>query len=391
MTLFPYTTLFRSLVSYRPANGSVYLGANTTLSLDVRQTTADLSMTVANESVTVGDRVVVTGDATVNGTPVPNASVRVSIGGVTLSTVETASDGSYSVAAELPANVAAGSAEVEAQIVPGDRAVRSGPVTEGVSVDRTSTTLSLNATSTAEGVRAVGTLRTVDGRPLANETVELCVDNATVATVETDSDGQFVRNLSITGERSGTVTVTAVFDQPRGNLGGTQAEQAIDFGVDIRDRGLFPVPLELLGSTGLVGVSIAVIGWLVRRRDTVPEPDESVVAVADTGTVADTGVARDLLERAGGHAASGESDDAVRALYAAVRRSMNGDPQKTHREFYADAIDGLDADAAGTLERLTEAYEQVMFSQRSVEASVADDLVDRTEQLVESVGEDATR
>jgi hypothetical protein len=147
-----------------------------------------------------------------------------------------------------------------------------------------------------------------------------------------------------------------------------------------------PLPVELLGGVVVV-LAVGAVGLLVRDGDAASEPEsEPDQPVASTGgdDVSDgSGVARELLDRAVSRASSGDADDAVLALYAAARRSLNGEPQQTHWEFYADASDGLDADTAGTLERLTEAYERALYSPSGVDADVAGELVDSVEQLLE--------
>lgn len=375
-------------VRYLPADGSVYLGSNATLALGVEQATGDLTLTVENEISTFGDRVVVDGRATVNGTPVPHARVRVSVGDVSLGTVKTGTDGRYSVAAALPATVPTGDATVEAQIVPGDRAVRSDSVSGGLRIERTSTALSVNANETAEGIRATGTLRTADGRPLAGRTVELRVNGTTVATVDTGSDGGFARSVSLGEGHSGTVTVAAVFDQPQGNLESSTAEQQVDLEVETPAEGFSPVSIELLAGGGVAVLSIGVIVWLFRRESGEPEPTTAAEPPTTTDSTTGTDHARELLERAGARASAGDTDDAVLALYAAVRRSLAAEPQQTHWEFYAEAVDRLDSEAAGTLERLTEAYERALYSPSGVDAAVADDLVDGADRLLDR-GDDA--
>ena len=375
-------------VRYRPAGGSAYLGSNASLALGIQQTSADLTVTSANETAAFGEQVVVDGHATVNGTPVPNARVRVRVGGVALETVTTGDDGNYRVAADLPSTVPDGGATVEAKIVPADRAVRSETATGQLQVEQTETALSLSVSETEPGVRATGALRTADERPLDGETVELRVDGTTVATVETGNDGQFDRSVALSEDRTGAVTVTAVFDEPRGNLDSSTAEEQLNLQTETPEAAGLPVSPELLGGGGVAVVSLLVIGWLLRREDTASDPAAPVEPSTATDTAASgtesasTGT-RDLLEQAASRASAGESDAAVQALYAAVRRSMDCQPQQTHWEFYAAAADRLDTEAAGTLERLTEAYEQAAYSPRGVDPPVVDDLLDRADRLVD--------
>jgi hypothetical protein len=393
-------------VAYRPEIGSPYLGSNANFSIDVTQVTANLSVSTNTRTVQFGDEFAVTGRALVNGTPVPGASVRVVVGGESLGTVVTDADGRYSLETEFPESIATGNNVVRTVIVPGDRAVSSAGANTSVEVDPTPVSLSVNASSPGESiVRITGELATADGRSLGGRTVELRVDGTTVATVQTNADGSFSQTVSVSDSLSGTVTVRAVYDEPSTNLEQASARTRLDlaegevadgevadgeFSSAQKIRQWILASPELLGGIAVALGSLLSIGWLVRRRDDdgaveSPYPSESATATEDTAD-------RTVLDRAASLLSADESEAAIRALYAAVRGSIGTDDSSlTHWEFYAAVNDRLTQEAAGTLERLTEEYERVVYSPERTETETAERLLDESKRLVDDDGEGPSR
>ncbi|QKY20484.1 DUF4129 domain-containing protein [Halolamina sp. CBA1230] len=406
-------------VAYQPAPESPYLGSNASVDVTVTQTTATLTVDSRSATASFGDEVAVSGQAAVDGTPVPGARVRVTVDGVTLGTVTTGSNGSYAVVSDLPASVASGETDVEAVIVPSDRAVRSAVASTPLRVESTETALSVNASRATDGrVRLTGQLTTTEGAPVAGETIELRIEGTTVATVETDSAGAFEQLVTPQDGLDGVVSVEAIYDAPSSNLAGATAETSVDLDAppadresapgeegtesgadsDGRDdgplsRGAGPLSLELLAGGGALVLSVLVIAWVIRRdgeRGPTNQPQSPGTSTTPTSDSTDNGGT--MVDHAAALREDGESDAAIRALYNAVRRSLSvGDETQTHWEFYTTASERLQPDTTETLERLTQAYERVVYSPDELDKEQADALLDDTAALLdEGDGESAS-
>ena len=378
-------------VEYLPTDNSVYLGSTASFDVAVTQVTADLTVSTDTTAAQFGDTVVVSGQLSDAGTPVPGARVRVTLGGETLGTVTTNVDGSYQLTTTLSESVPTGEATVEAVVVPSNAAVRSDPATTSIQVEPTAVSLTVNATALTDSrLQLSGTLQTVDGRPLAGQTVELRVGGTTVATVETRRDGTFERTVTLSESLTGEVTVHGIFDDPSTNLQRATAETRVDLDTETEVGESLPVSLELLGGGGVIVLSLLAIAWLVRREDepTVPEPS-TVQSEGSDGTPVDPNLGRDIVEQAASLLSADDSEAAIRALYAAVRNSISTDDSSlTHWEFYAAVNDRLTREAAGTLERLTEEYERVVYSPEGTEPATAERLLDESKRLVGDDGEE---
>ncbi|KPN32316.1 hypothetical protein SY89_03084 [Halolamina pelagica] len=370
-------------VAYLPASESPYLGSNATLDTTIVQTTATLTVDSESARTSFGDNVTVAGRAHVDGVAVEGARVRVTVDEITLGTVTTGANGSYDLTSSLPASVESGDQSVEAVIVPTDSAVGSGVASTPLTVETTSTTLSLNVTGTStERVRLTGELTTAEGAPIAGQTVDLRIAGTTVAAVETRADGTFSATVTPQAELTGTVPVRALYDAPSSNLAGATARAALDLaqlgarsttanetntgtGTDssVVENDAWPLSVELLGGGGVAVLSVLAIGWLVRRGETSTD-EESPAPAASPPTASSTDEGgTDRVAKATALLDEGDSAAAIQAFYGAVRRSLStGDDSQTHWEFYATASDRLQPERAGALERLTEAYEQVVYS-----------------------------
>jgi len=378
-------------VVYEPADRSVYLGSNASLSLDVTPVTADLTVSTDVRTATFGDGVSISGRASANGTPVPGARVRVTLGGEPVGTAVTGPNGTYQLTVSLPKSVPAGEATIQSVIVPSDAAVRSNAAKAAIQVEETNVVLTVNVTQqSGSTVTLSGSLKTADGRAVAGESVELRLDGTTVATVTTRADGTFERSVSLEDSLSGTVTVRAIYDQPSTNLAKataqTQFERTRGQDDTPTDAGVPPLSPELLGGGGLLLLSLLLIGWLVRRGGEEPVPDQPP-APADSPAMTNTDVETSIVVQAASLLTAGDSEAAIRTLYAAVRNAIGGEDasSRTHWEFYTGVSESLDTEAAGTLERLTEAYERAVYSPESLDAEAAERLLEESQRLVEGV------
>lgn len=385
-------------VTYRPAPTSVYLGSTASVEIEVTQVTADVSVSATPSAVQFGDELTVTGRAKVDGTPVPGARVQVSVGGVALGRAVTDADGTYRLTAALPASIQNGTKSVESTIVPADRAVRSDPVTIPLQVEQTETTLSVNATQTgASRVQLSGALETIDGRPLSGQPIELRVAGSTVATVETRADGTYQRTVSVNEGLVGEVSVRAVFDEPGSNLGGATGQTRVALrdaagtagesgsGTESEQQNTHPFSLEQLAGGGVLVLALIVLAWIVRRdQETLTQEPEQPPVTSDPPHPREPDPEPTIRDQASSLLSAGDSEAAVRTLYAAVRQAIGAgdDSTRTHWEFYTAASDRLDPEAVGALEQLTEAYERVVYSADTVDADVAAELLEESGRLI---------
>lgn len=396
-------------VAYRPAASSIYLRSSASLEIDVTQVTANVSVSSNPSTVRFGDELTVTGRAEVNGSPVLGARVQVSVGRRVLGTAVTGPNGTYRLTTAFPASIPNGMTTVDSAIVPSDRAVHSDPVTTNLQVEQTQTALSVDATQTgASEVKLSGQLQTADGRSVSGQTIELRIAGSTVATVEIRADGTYQRTVSLNEGLVGEVTVRAVYDEPGSNLESATAQTRLQLrssdgfdsengsGTGSRQQdglpmvyeqlpgdGTFPFSLEQLAGSVVVVLALLVLAWVVRRDEEPLEPEQPTV-VSDSPPPNESEPDPDILEQASSLLSAGDSEAAIRTLYAAVRESISADDDstRTHWEFYTAASNRLDTDAVGALEQLTEAYERVVYSAESVDADVAEQLLDESDQFI---------
>ncbi|UIO99740.1 hypothetical protein Hbl1158_14645 [Halobaculum sp. CBA1158] len=398
-------------VAYRPADDSVFLGANDTVALAVRPTNATVTITASPERAAAGDRIAVTGTVTANGTPVADAPVRVTVGGTTLGVVRTAENGSYRLAASLPASVTAGEATVTAGVDGGDRAVRAGPAEADVTVASTPVTIDANATAPNGSTAVVaGTVETENGDPVTRGAVEISVDGSVVATARLGDDGTFRRLIDLEdavgegdggdGDRSdGSVAIAVSYADPATSLERASATIRVD-----RDAGdeattaairsaLSSVPVLPLGAVVATGIGLAVL----IRRDRGTDPVAGAVGgdeatdgdrVGDDAAAGDRSPGRDLLAAARRRHEAGEERAAVETAYRAARRAVAAGEgvsvpaTGTHWEVNAAAGRALPAAAADRFERITERYERVAYGDEQASPSAVADLLEDCEALV---------
>ena len=376
---------------YEPENTSVYLGDRTNVSVAVEPVTPTVAAEVEPDSAAFGDRLRVTGGVEAEGVPASGAPIVVSVDGVRLGRAQTDDAGEFSVDAELPADVLAGSAKVEVRVDQSGRALARATATTPLEVESTATTLTIRGSFGEDGTAIVsGRLRTVDGRGVRGRPIRLSADGSAVRTVETDGSGQFSARLD--GTADGDTTVEASFEGTGTNLETSRAATTLQTrggGVIERteadDVARWWWVAVLVGVALLVGRGIAIMG----NEDEASDDTEGATGASEGAGATEAGMGRGMEWRkdATSLLEAGDSDGAVARAYGAVRgrlaEELDASGALTHWEFYAAASeDGIGDAEVEALLALTETYEHARYAPRPVSGADADAAVAAAEELL---------
>lgn len=248
-------------VTYLPTNDSVYLASSATIAVDISQTDPDISLDDPPQTVSFGDSVSIAGVVAANGTGGQNVPVSITLDGVRLDTVQTASDGTFTTTVRVPAGVRNGSRTLRARVPLEDRALAPANVTRQVTVESTATSLTLTGEMQDEdSVRALGRLTTQDGTPVANQRITLAVGDERLGTVRTGESGQFNETVPIppavrSDTEADTATLVASYATREANLEPAQATTAIQI-----------VPLQMGGKAGTMCSRYCGLYWQIPFR-----------------------------------------------------------------------------------------------------------------------------
>jgi len=368
----------RLSIAYLPNDDSVYLGSNDSVPVSLSGTNATVTVEATPERVAYGDSVVVNGTATAEGTPVSDATVRVSVDGRVVGVAETGPNGSYSSTFTLPASVPTGEAAVSAVVGRPDSAVRSAVVRDGIVVERTPIGLSMNATPQTDASIVVrGTVETADGLPVSNGSVDVSVDGRLLASVDVAANGTFRRVVAVDAAGDDPRTVRVEFDGGTTSLGTASASESVRLGSTGRAVSPGAILPSVPGGVAVGVALLATVGLAVifrRRRNTsTTATNAAAAAVPDDSPATESGPTEpDPLETAARQHRDGEYRAAVETAYRAVRTAVAdvdgvGVPAAgTHWEAYTAAADGLSTEEASLFRRVTEAYERAVYADARV-------------------------
>ncbi|MFB6157432.1 MAG: hypothetical protein ABEJ34_06290 [Haloferacaceae archaeon] len=396
-------------VRYLPAETSVYLPANASVPLQIRQTEATLTDVSATSPVGFGETLRVRGAVTVDGRRVAGLPLRVLVNETQFATTTPGPNGTFRARATVPAAIPAGTRQLAVRGPP-DRAVRLD-ATRPLTVAETPTTLTGSVARRTESRAVVtGRFTTADGRALANRTLRVTVGRRD-RTVETDANGSYVVRVDLTLGRLDTPRdqVRVAYREAPSNLERTSVVVPIPprppstSSRDLDDLTLVGLLravvfseatlglVAILASAGLVGATVRLYR---RRRDDPsadPDPADDPSADPDPADAASAGeslpddppdpthpyaAALDDARRA---LSAGATDAAVRGSYGvvwAILRDLVDAETPTHWELYA-AVSETGHVPAAPLRRLTETYEQTAYAATPVgDAAARDALVD---------------
>ena len=381
---------------YEPPGASPYAGTDETILIEVVQVTPTLTIDEATANAGFDDEVAAAGSVTVDGEPIPDVPVVLSVGGEQLATTTTADDGTVSFAAELGPEPPAGEHELTLSIPLADRAIEDALAAEPVTVTETETTLSV----TTQDDRVVGTLETADGIPIGDQSVDIYVDGERAETITTQSDG----TLAVSADevaRAEEVTVTVRYDDPATNLGPSEASTTVagmapngatatsplrDLPL-IGDDSVADASLHVLPILGAIAVLLLGSAYVIRRRgvDSIPfvgtpKPDPPVVTPSEEDTASpepDDRTSPSWVALAEEHHAEGDPGQAIAVAYRAVRSALDDGTATgaTHWEFL-DRWRSTDVDGVSALERLTQLYERAIFAPTPVDGDQATDAIE---------------
>jgi len=409
-----------------PERQSVYFPSNTTVSVappEITQVTPEIAIDNVTDTAAFGDTVSVTGRVYAEDVPADGIPVIVIVDDqYRTAPVRTDANGEFSMELSLPAGVPAGEQNLTVAYPRDNRALAGTATTRSLTVATTPTDLSVAVEeTTSRALTATGRLTTTDGEPVAHQPVRVAVDGQTVATVQTNAEGQFQTTLNVSDAAAtdaDTVQLTAVYAQDGTNLDDARAETQVALASSASASFLLPLGWLLGGLLGLggAGVLLAAIVSGETNRPTVPavlsrfagSDDSDDTSGEQTGPAAgattmddETGTgnqpstatfpAPDVAARQEFEA--GHPDRAATLAYELTRPRLSSelatDGAQTHWEFYAawTATNGDDDDRTAALRQLTEAYEQAMFAPTPVSSDDASGAIQAATTLVSGTDE----
>jgi hypothetical protein len=397
-------------VQYVPDDSSVYLGSEDRVSVTVRQTTPALTVTEATASAAFDTRVSARGRLTVDGRAVSDVPVRLTLDGVALSTARTDANGTYDLAASLPASFEPGSHDLRVTIPLRNRAIARTTRERTLRVDPTDTSLSLAAARLPARDRARaqvrGRLTTADDRPLSNRLVRIRgPDGSVLGTARTNASGGFRTRLSVPTDDA--LALTATFDGSGTSLSNARARAGIAAQANGVGAGGVGAARDLFvdwwpWSGALAGVLAfglllyAARGWRADGASVEASGGTPTAATAGASDGPDPPEADDrnegarLREQARERFEGGAYEDAVQTAYRAVHRDLMAQgrvdadigPGATHWTVYRRAVDHLSDEDATALRAVVEAYERAAYAPGGVDADTAEDVLTATDRLV---------
>ncbi|MFC7133608.1 MULTISPECIES: hypothetical protein [Salinibaculum] len=423
-----FTTVYRPRTSpsaettvtarYVPNATSEYLGSQDAVTLAVEQTTATLSIERVASPLRFATPSNVTVRLEANERPISSMPIDLTIGNVSLATVQTGADGTGSTANTIGATVPPGKRSLEAQIALPNSTIVAQPASTEVTVRETATKLTLEASHSNRDITLSGALQTREGLTVPGEPIVVSINGSNVERVRTGGDGQFDTTVTVSSalaNRSGPLRLTARYRGSGTNLQATQQQVLIE-GITVANGtsggqsseggngsagnggengaggGGGPGQPNSGGADLLVwavGGGLLVLGSLGfavwTRRD---QPEATEIEGEEPAVEAETEVsesqtnlesAQQLLDR-------GEYRAAVMSAYGMLRDSFEtGNSAQTHREFFSEIREAgwVDESDASRLEAITESFEQVAFAPGTASAEEARSVINAARELIE--------
>ena len=261
----------RVSLAYAPDDAALYLPSQTAVSTTVARSTPSLSIDTASASASAGSSVTAAGGVTVDGVPVPNASVALRIGERVLAETRTDGTGAYRFDVQLPANVTAGTRTLSVSV--GRAGTALEPVREDaeLAVEETPTRLTLSAVRSEGAVNVAGRLVTDGETGIGGEAVAVSIDGERRATVRTAADGSYQTSVELSNatNASSAVSVRAAFEGD-----GTSLEPAaVSAALTPPGDGVLPGDARTLTLAAVGGLATLVAGGFAiyrYRRDGDP-------------------------------------------------------------------------------------------------------------------------
>jgi hypothetical protein len=366
-------------IAYLPRAESVFLGSNALLNATIEPVTPTVHLRETQRAVSYADTLRISGAIVANETPVVGVPVDLSLGDVSLGTVQTTANGTYELETQVPAGVTDGDASLEATVAQENRAVAQSSTNTTIAVRETETRLSLKSTARAETIRLAGQLTAADGTPVSNQAITIVRNGTQISSVQTNGTGYFVATVP---RPSNPARFSARFDGSSTNLASSGATETVE-GTPVPSRG-FPLHW-VVGGVLLLGITLAGGGYAYRRRSRHGQDTKDPVTSTPATTMSEPQSSFQpdaaITELEG----RGPSAEALTGLYGltrhAIAESITDDLEaSTHWEFYRAVAPEL-GDDEPELRRLTEAYEAVQYGAEGVTSESWQQLVEAAERL----------
>lgn len=379
-------------IQYEPAASSEYARSSTTIPVSVTQSAPVVTIDTAPDTVAFGDEITIGGTVGIDGVGAAGVPVVISIGDERIGETRTNEEGTFEFTGTVPGTVPAGEGTIRAELPLQEQALTSAETTEPVAIEETDTRLSMTATQADdddEAIVASGRLATADGQAIANQPVRILADGTAVATVETNDAGEYETRIDAPSTRDGTVDVTVVYDDPGTNFADSQATDIVT-GLPIT----LPV-FDTLQRYGplitLAGLGLILLAWELWRRDrttsdttTLPYDFSSDSMTEASSNSTQQVSASSLLELARERLSDGDTNQAIRLAYVAVRSHFGTTdvPGWTHWEFYNEVATQLEDPERDTLLSITEQFERAVFTSISIPENAAIAVIAAAERLI---------
>ncbi|MCU4741568.1 DUF4129 domain-containing protein [Natronoglomus mannanivorans] len=426
------------VVRYVPEPGSPHLETETSVDVTVSAVEPTVTIRERPDEVALGDEMTVSGTLAVGDVPVDGVSLVVTLDDQPLETVDV-SNGSFEESMLVPVSVESGEQDLAVSLSFDDqnRALSETAAVEPTTVLETESELLMRATRTDnETVLVEGWLGLAVGESegVADQPVEIHLENATAETVWTGEDGTFESSVAIPHSADGgDRRVRASYAGTDANLAPARAETtapATDTAGVTPGSVIQSIPFwAWIGAGLLVTVAIVLGGRRYRQSDadadspfsgrdgegvtTGGEPEQpslesppsssssapSASASASASTAPSPAHIRARLEEATDHLSDGAPDATVECCYEAVRWDLEtridheSEGSQTHWEFYRRYRDHpvSDLEELDTLRTITDAYERAVFDRRGNTTSDAERVLEHARHVCSVEIEDSDR
>lgn len=381
-------------LEYVPDNESIYDRSDETLSVEIATTDPTLELTESPDSIAFDEEAIVRGVVQADGEAISDVPVALFVDNERLGNATTTRNGSFVVRGRLPADASPNS-ELRVALPLENRTLNSTNETVNVSIRRTDTTLTMNASHTdTEKIHVVGRFTTSDGTPLENRSLHVEMNGRTLAVVPTDRTGVYNATVTVPeslGDRD-DVTVEVTFDGNDTNLNPTRTRESVQM-VSTNERtqlveqavdavGSAPWWAFLIVGSVLVPITYGLAGRFDSRPEGVGDRPKTATSRGETNSPEDAVNELDdeLLRLARKQLAENEPEKATRLVYVAVRRELGEsfglDRPLTHWEFFAACREsGLTEDRLEALRRIIQAEERVQFAPTTLPYDVAESAI----------------
>ena len=379
-------------IQYLPTEGSVYLGSQATVSVEVQTTATNVNIQ-SNRAVVAHDTpVLVNGSVTAPPTDqgVPSTPVALQIDTMQIATAGTTRSGQFQLQEPIPPTLPAGETIASVEVQSSGSALESSRSSVPLTIQPTNTTTTVTASvveqpSSDQIIRINGTVIGKAGRPVAAMPVAISSEGTTLTEAETTAAGEFTGEVSPSDlTASETVSLTATFDPSNSHLQSSSTTTSISVPAGAppsgssgsSQSGIIDTILAVLpgGIAGILLIGVVVVagiggllGFIRWQRNAQTDTKSSDPSPSDNTTSVDSDppVGSEMLSRAADALENDAYTSATTLAYTAVRRHLSPDvavdDSATHRE-WNQACQAANVADPSQLDALVEAFEYVVYA-----------------------------